>query len=166
MINVVLFLILLFLCVGFYTVQRKLPLQTAEAGAITGVNKQNCASKRFSYRHDFVINGKPINPSKHIMLVVEGNCMSQRKIENGDIIFVRKFDKSFTKNQIKPDDILLIWHDSEQYKGYKIRVLDNDKSENNNELNTFYYKEDGNKHLSCHNINNIKGVVKYKLQKK
>ncbi len=86
--------------------------------------------------------------------------MEPRGIKDKSIVFVQPLSKKENfKKQVKAEDVLLIYlHD----KGvFKLRILQN--YDNEKQLITYRYKDDGTKHLSSrnHNPDDVKGVVKY-----
>jgi hypothetical protein len=112
----------------------------------------------------FVVKGKKYNASDYILLRADGSSMKRRGINNGDIIYAKKFDESFGKDRIQPDDILLIYLNDERYKGYKVRVLRKRNPNDENDMETYYYDSDGNERTSSknHRLDLVQGVVKYK----
>jgi hypothetical protein len=112
----------------------------------------------------FVVDGKKYDTLDYILARADGVSMKKRGINNGDIVYAKKFDDVFRKDQIKPNDILLILLNDERYKGYKIRVCKGRNPNDERELETFYYDSDGNERLSSknHRIELVQGVIKYK----
>jgi hypothetical protein len=90
--------------------------------------------------------------------------MRQRCICNGDIVFARKFDKTFTLDNICPGNILLLYLNDARYEGYKIRVFKQYSPDK--ELETFYYNPDGSERSSSktHSLSRVVGVVQYKIE--
>jgi hypothetical protein len=112
----------------------------------------------------FVAKGQTRNSADYIKVRAEGNSMKLRNINNGDVIFARKFDNTFTHSQIRPNDILLLQLNDARYNGYKIRVFKEYSPKN--ELETFYYNPDGSVHNSSqpHALNRAVGIVQYKIE--
>jgi hypothetical protein len=112
----------------------------------------------------FVVKGKKYNSSDYILARADGVSMKKKGISSGDIVYAKKFDASFGKDQIKPNDVLLILLNDERYKGYKIRVCRGRNPKDENDLETFYYDSDGNERVSSknHRLDLVQGVVKYK----
>jgi hypothetical protein len=114
----------------------------------------------------FVVRGKKYDASGYILVRADGSSMKRRGINNGDIVYAKKFDDTFKKDQIQPDDILLIHLNDERYKGYKIRVFRKYNSANADELETYYYDSEGDERTSSknHRLELVQGVVKYKYR--
>ncbi|MDR3187742.1 MAG: hypothetical protein LBT94_00965 [Prevotellaceae bacterium] len=112
----------------------------------------------------FVAKGKRYDASGYILVRADGNSMKRRGINNGDIVYARKFDETFGKENIQPNDILLIYLNDERYKGYKIRVCRGYNPKDKKELETYYYDGDGNERTSSknHKLELVQGIVKYK----
>lgn len=90
--------------------------------------------------------------------VVQNQCMSPKHIYHNDVVGVRMFNGTFTIEQVKEGDVLLIWLDDQNFKGYKIRIKGN--FDGTDAYETFYYE--GNKIKKSHKnhkISTIKGVV-------
>jgi hypothetical protein len=112
----------------------------------------------------FVAKGQTHNSSDYIRVRAEGNSMKLRDINNGDIIFARKFDDTFTHSHIRPNDILLLHLNDARYNGYKIRVCSEISPKIG--LKTFYYNPDGSTHNSSqpHSLDRAVGIVQYKIE--
>ena len=112
----------------------------------------------------FVVGGKTYNSSDYVRVRAEGSSMRLRGINNGDIVFARRFDDAFPRSQICPNDILLLYLNDPRYNGYKIRVFR--QYSPHNELETFYYNPDGSEHNSsqAHSLSRVVGVVQYKIE--
>ncbi|MDR0415467.1 MAG: hypothetical protein LBH84_08670 [Prevotellaceae bacterium] len=130
----------------------------SEEGNPISVDKILLAGKRF------VVKGKKYDSADYILARADGASMKKRGIRNGDIVYAKRFNDTFGKDQIKPGDILLILLNDEQYKGYKVRVCRRYNPNNANELETFYYDDDGNERISSknHRIDLVQGIIKYK----
>lgn len=120
--------------------------------------------KLLSQGKKFVVKGKKYDASAYIPVRADGSSMKRRGINNGDIVYAKKFDDSFGKNSIQPDDILLIYLNDERYKGYKIRVFKKYNPDNPEDLETYYYDSEGEERISSrnHRLELVKGIVKYK----
>ncbi|MDR0711116.1 MAG: hypothetical protein LBF67_02055 [Prevotellaceae bacterium] len=147
-------------------VQRVPRLPKVETGPIISVDKNNpvAIDKILSYGKRFVVKGKKHDASHYILVRADGASMKRRGINNGDIIYARRFDESFGKDKIQPDDILLIYLDDDRYKGYKIRGCKKYNPNDESELETYYYDNDGNERVSSknHKLEFVQGVVRYK----
>lgn len=158
-------IILIILCASYYYIgSQKEKRLLADAGALSiHSSKKKLLPQQSTYRDQFTINGKVLCSSEYYKLEVNGSCMEARKIYNGNVIFVKKFNKNFTRDDIKPNDILLIYLNDERYKGYKLRVMKKLNEANTSEVVTFYYDPDGTEHFSSHNhkLSNVVGVLKY-----
>ena len=90
--------------------------------------------------------------------VVQNQCMTPKHIYHNDIIGVKIFDETFTVEQVKEGDVLLIWLDDENFKGYKIRIKG--KFDGTDAYETFYYEgQQIQQSHQNHRISTIKGVV-------
>jgi hypothetical protein len=146
---------------------QKMPrLPKVETGHIVYSDKNNpvAVDKILSYGKKFVVKGKKYDASSYILVRADGASMKRRGINNGDIIYARKFDESFGKENIQPDDILLIYLNDERYKGYKVRVCKRYNPNNKDELETYYYDNEENERVSSknHKLEFVQGIVKYK----
>ena len=166
---IVIFLILVvYIIVSSIRAQKTPRLPKVETGHIiweTPVKSNPVAiDKILSGGKKFVARGKKYDASGYILVRADGSSMKRRGINNGDIVYARKFDDSFGKESIQPDDILLIHLDDERYKGYKIRVFKKYSPDNADELETYYYDSEGEERISSlnHRLELVKGVVKYK----
>jgi hypothetical protein len=55
----------------------------------------------------FVAQGKKHDTSGYILARADGSSMKKKGINSGDVVYAKKFDDVFRKDQIKPNDILL-----------------------------------------------------------
>jgi hypothetical protein len=127
-------------------------------GSPIPINKILASGKKF------VVQGKKHDTSGYILARANGNSMKKKGINNGDIVYAKKFDDVFRKDQIKPNDILLVLLNDERYKGYKLRVYKRRNPDDERELEMFYYDSEGNERSSSknHRIELVQGIVKYK----
>ena len=105
----------------------------------------------------FYHNGKKVNPKDYIVCTVEGDCMSPRGINAGDIIFIKAFKHFQEKKEIiKKGDIVYIKYN----EGYKIREV-NEKLDNNTIKTLYYRAEEGTVKESSlpHELQNVIGIV-------
>jgi hypothetical protein len=148
--------------------QRMLNVQSVTTGEVIYSAPLNSnpivVEKIILFGKKFIAAGKTCNSADYLRVRAEGNSMKKRGISNGDIVFARKFDDSFTRSQIRPQDILLVHLNDERYKGYKIRVFR--QYSPTNELETFYYNADGSERNSSqfHSLSRVVGVVQYKIE--
>lgn len=109
-----------------------------------------------------LLDGRYINSHDYIRIHVNGNCMKQRNILSGEEWLVKPVDKKQSpQSQLKQRDVLLIYIEDKNL--YKIRELDSFGS--NNQLKTFWYDDNDNKHESSqlHRWESVIGVVKYAI---
>lgn len=157
-----------YIIVSSVRAQKALRLPKVETGRIILASsiKSNpvAIDKIFAQGKKFAVKGKKYDASAYILVRADGSSMKSRGINNGDIVYAKKFDDSFGKDQIQPNDILLIRLDDERYKGYKIRVFKKYNPTDAEDLETFYYDSDGNERISSknHRLELVQGVVKYK----
>ena len=108
------------------------------------------------------MNGRYVNTRDYIRIVVHGNCMKSRNIQDGEEWLVEPLDKQKPfRSQIKEKDVLLIYLKDEDL--YKIREFEGFNADGS--LQTFYYESDGTKHSSSrpHAAGTIQGVVRYAI---
>jgi len=92
--------------------------------------------------------------------LVRNQCMKVKGISDGDIIGVKMFDDKFTMtaNQ-RAGQILLIYLDDSNFKGYKIREQ-GELVNGGVAFDTYHYKNGKkNKSTKPHAITSIKGIV-------
>ena len=136
-----------------------------EAGPSDNVSYEDLKSCSF-YDHKVVIrdkDGTNINTSDMFRVVVRGNCMKPKSIEDGAQLLVKKINPlSEFSSQIKQGDILLIHLNDSRID--KIRIFD--EYNNNGELLTYRYDNNSVRINSSkpHKKSSIIGVVKYKIQ--
>lgn len=109
-----------------------------------------------------LMNGRYVNTRDYIRIVVHGNCMKPRNIQDGEEWLVEPLDKQKPPcSQIKEKDVLLIYLKDEDL--YKIREFEGFNADGS--LQTFYYESDGTKHSSSrpHAAETIQGVVRYAI---
>ena len=161
------FIIFFIVALAFYAYcnlkLRKDYVMGVEAGTTKGVSAEELKRISFSTKHKIVKDrkGNIIDPDSIIRIYVDGNCMKPLNINNGDQLIAIRIDKSRAlKTQIKENDVLLIHlKDSGINKIRAFEKFDGD------ELKTFWYEENGNKHPSSknHSPESILGIVKYKV---
>jgi hypothetical protein len=160
--------LIIYIIVSSVRAQRAPRLPKVETGHIVEptLTKNNpiAIDKVLSFGKKFVVKGKKYDASSYILVRADGSSMKRRGINNGDIVYARKFDSSFGKENIQPDDVLLIYLNDDRYQGYKIRVCRRYNPENAAELETYYYDSDGNERISSkpHRLDLVQGIVKYK----
>lgn len=138
-------------------------VQCVEAGPMGDVDAETLKKLSF-YDRQIVVrddNGKVLSNDRYARIVVNGNCMTERGIYNGNQLLAEKIiaDSTDLKVVLKKGNI--IWLYIDETKIDKIRVFD--KWEND-ELKTYYFKN-GDKHYSSHNhkVSQVKGIVRYKI---
>lgn len=97
----------------------------------------------------------------HRHFVVRGTCMEHIKIPNGTIVDVTMFNKhqrNDISKYIKEGDIILIFINDKNFRGYKLRIV---KQVMDDSAQTYYYDGD-TMHLSSkpHLFKDIVGIVK------
>lgn len=131
-----------------------------EAGPTSGI-------KTTGHRH---VSGKvPISYKKkedngtiaiHRKFVVKGKCMEPKGIEEGSIVDVRilnSIERSSIKDQLKKDSIVLIYLNDDNFRGYKLRIIDEIRQ---NDVLTYYYKNNNKNNSSKpHSFKDIIGIV-------
>lgn len=132
-------------------------LPKVEAGPISGVSSTGLQRLSTRINSSFYRNYNGIK-YKYRRFVVQGMCMKGRGINPDEIIDVRIFNSKDEKNDLIPDNIVLIFLNDSSFRGYKIRAIS--KLDGDNAL-TFYYSEDGNRINSSkpHRLKNIIGIV-------
>ena len=120
----------------------------------------------FKYLEKIVtISGSVLSLKKYFPIEVEGNCLSDIGIEDGDILIVERLSDKKVKREIKPFDVILLKIVNNKGKNvYKIRIVENVL--NNNEIDTFYFekRDDGThkrKSLKNHNFGQVQGVISH-----
>ncbi|MDR3366646.1 MAG: hypothetical protein LBO71_06745 [Prevotellaceae bacterium] len=160
--------LVIYIIVSSMRAQKTPRLPKVETGHIVepSLAKSNpiAIDKVLSFGKKFVVKGKKYDASSYILVRADGSSMKRRGINNGDIVYARKFDSAFGKENIQPDDILLIYLNDDRYQGYKIRVCRKYNHGTTNELETYYYDSDGNERVSSkpHRLDLVQGIVKYK----
>lgn len=137
-----------------YKRRKKLYMYPVEAGGTKGM-----ATTDFNKKVEVNEPGMASLMNKELTyFVVQNQCMTPKHIYHNDIIGVKMFNKTFTVEQVKKGDVLLIWLDDRNFKGYKIRIKgDYDGA---GAYETFYYEgEQIKKSHQNHRISTIKGVV-------
>ena len=112
--------------------------------------------------------GKVIYTLNYIRVLVNGTCMAPRGIMNGRQILVellKEEQKLYFKKYVKTEDVLLIHLKDKDV--YKLRILQNyeKNDKNDDELITYRYLPNGDKHRSSRNHRpaDVVGVVRYVL---
>ena len=138
-------------------------VQCVEAGSMGDVDAETLKKLSF-YDRQVIIrddNGNVLGNDRYARIVVNGNCMNERGIYNGDQLLAEKInaDNTDLKAVLKKDNI--VWLYIDQTKIDKIRVFDDWV---NDEMKTYYFKN-GNKHYSSHNhkASQVRGIVRYKI---
>lgn len=153
------------LIVGYFVGQSlsKEYVLCVEAGPMTGVSAEELRNKSFyATRAALQDHGKIVSTRNMIRVVVNGDCMKPRNIEEGTQLYVEKIAKDAdVSDKIKQGDILLLY--LPDTKKYKIREFKSFISEGT--MNTFYYNVDGTEHPSSqpHRRETLVGVVKYRI---
>ena len=138
-------------------------VQCVEAGPMDEVDAETLKKLSF-YDRQIVVrddNGKVLGNDRYARIVVNGDCMTERGIYNGNQLLAEKIiaDSTNLQNVLKKDNI--VWLYIDETKIDKIRVFD---AWENDEMKTYYFKN-GNKHYSSHNHkpSQVKGIVRYKI---
>ena len=134
-----------------------------EAGPVGEADAQFLKSHSFYDWHRTVrgTDGKVLDTSGMLRVVVEGGCMEPRGIMSGDQLLVRRIDpRKDLREQIKHNDILLIYLEDTGIS--KIRIFDcyND----DDTLVTYRYEGRERRDSSRpQSMKSVVGVVKYKV---
>lgn len=153
------------LIVGYFVGQSlsKEYVLCVEAGPMTGVSAEELRRKSFyATRAELQDHGKTVSTRNMIRVVVNGDCMKPRHIEEGTQLYVEKIAKDAdVKGKISQGDILMLY--LPDTKKYKIREFKSFTPEG--AMSTFYYNADGSEHLSSqpHKRDTLVGVVKYRI---
>lgn len=133
-----------------------------EAGPVAGSSDCAFHTKTEPSRLVRLKDGRYVNTRDYIRIIVKGNCMRPRNIQDGEEWLVERINKwKPLDRQIKQRDVLLIYLADKNL--YKIREF---KDFNGNGLlNTFYYEENGTEHASSHphTPESVRGVVRYAI---
>lgn len=139
-------------------------IQCVEAGPTTEVDAAEL-QRRSYYDRRIVIrgqNGEELPRDRYVRLLVKGICMTKRGVNNGDIIVAEKIEQEQIANnrqRLQPNDIVWLHIDDTQMD--KIRVF---KKWEGDKMVTFYYENGQERRSSSnHSINQIKGVVRFKM---
>ena len=165
--NTIWFAVILITVLAFYAYVRmsmKEFIQCVEAGPTAKTSARFLKEMSFRDRRKTVIDkdGKIIDTSNMLRVVVQGDCMKPRHISTGDQLLVRKIDKhKLLRDQIKKDDILMIHLKDTGIT--KIRIFDHYDGEG--KLVTYRYLEDESRKDSTrpHNEKDVVGIVKFKV---
>lgn len=161
-------LILAMLLLSYYFAKQKNTkrefVQCVEAGPVEGIDSNDLAQRSYFDRQIVIRDerGQELNHDNYSRLIVKGACMTERKIYDGDTIIAEIIDNSrrdYIKKELQPDNI--VWLHIEDTGMDKIRVFQEWKGD---DMITYYYKN-GVKHPSSsnHNIEQIRGIVRYKI---
>lgn len=136
-------------------------LPAVEAGPIAGVSSTGIRRMPQKIKSSYKIfkDGVTI---KYRRFVVQGDCMTCKGINAGEIIKVRMFTGEIDKKSlIQPGDIVLIYLNDENFRGYKIRAISKILDD---EAKTHYYNIRGEEVASSknHSFHSIIGVVEDK----
>lgn len=152
------------LLTGYYISKRKRTsrvfIQCVEAGPTSISNAEELRRKSF-YDKDTVmrgLNGEILSSTRYARILVNGTCMRERNIHDGDILIAELFDaEKDLCHELKSGEI--VWLHIEDSGIDKIRVFD---GWDGDELKTYYYK-DGMKHPSSSNHlkSQVRGIVRY-----
>lgn len=140
-------------------------VQCVEAGPMDNVDAETLKRLSFYDRHAIIRDdkGAELSSDRYARIVVNGNCMNERDIFDGDQLVAEKIserNESHLKKILEKNNI--VWLYIDETKINKIRVFD--KWENG-ELKTYYFKN-GGKHYSSlnHKASQVRGIVRYKME--
>lgn len=131
-------------------------LPIVEAGPTIGVKRTGLRRNlNLNSAYTKVVDG---HTYKYRRFVIQGICMTQIGLRPNDIIGVQIFASNAEKTSLKQNDVALIFLNDNKFRGYKIRIVEKIQG---NEVETFYYDQDGNKKLSSksHSLDSILGIV-------
>lgn len=135
-------------------------LPEVEAGPTSGLS--STGSKRVKNKIPPVYKKTESDGSVSIYrnFIVRGNCMNPKHIKDGDIVTVKVFNKknsSTIEDRLSPEDIVLIYLNDQNFRGYKLRIV---KNVCENEAMTYYFVGDTQKDSSNpHAFKDIIGKV-------
>lgn len=139
-------------------------IQCVETGPTTEVDAAEL-QRRSYYDRRIVIrdpNGEKVPRDRYVRLLVKGIYMMNRGIYNDDIIVAEKIEQEQIANNrqyLQPNDIVWLYIDDTQMD--MIRIFERWEGD---ELVTSYYENGQKRHSSLnHSINQIKGVVRFKM---
>ena len=145
----------------------------AHAGGMNNVLGGESNISFFKYLEKIVTTGGLVlSWKKYFPIEVEGNCLSDIGIEDGDILIVERLNDKKSKGEIiyeiKPFDVILLKVDKDGKDIYKIRIVE--KVLNNKEIETFYFEKrnDGTckrRSLNSHNFKQVQGIISYKKKR-
>lgn len=164
-----LYIVILTVLLGlYYIIKRKFSdreyVQCVEAGPMTVVDAERL--KKMSY-YDRPVrlrdnNGHQLSHDRYARIVVNGDCMNERKIFNKDVLVAEKFSPSEPeafKKSLKPDNI--VWLYIKETGIDKIRVFERWEAD---EMVTYYFLNGEKKYSSKkHGMSQVKGIVRFKM---
>ncbi|MDR1645347.1 MAG: hypothetical protein LBS05_05935 [Tannerellaceae bacterium] len=116
----------------------KQSVRYVQAGNIDDVHAED-TPKQVDIFDTFTYKGTHVNRKDYDVRVVSGNCMWQRKIRSGDIVFIRKIEDDEGRRSIQPGDVLLVRSNF----GDKLREFYAWIGEGKDRIDTFRYLDDG-----------------------
>jgi hypothetical protein len=100
---------------------------------------------------------KRVDPKKYIVAKVDGSCMEERGIHNGDLVFIKAFDnhnKHFTAG-----DILYIRYHIDGQEGYKLREFKEYTDPSTVKTGCYNHEGEWIESREPHQLEDIAGVV-------
>ncbi|MBO5156664.1 MAG: hypothetical protein J6C05_05970 [Prevotella sp.] len=167
--NIILFASILIILLTLYYLTKKSNaekefIQCVEAGPTREVDANELRRRSYYDRKAVIrgLNGEELSHERYARLLVKGYCMTERGINNGDIIVAEKVGQeqmAAIEQRLQPNNI--VWLHIDDTEMDKIRIF---KEWKDGEMITYYYVN-GQERLSSspHNINQIRGVVQFKV---
>jgi hypothetical protein len=160
-------IITMMILVDYLYKKNLISLKTVHAGSGNRrTYRDDSTNVKLSLFDTFYHKGKQVYPKDYEVRIVEGDCLEERGITNGNILFIKRFAEGEDKKAIiKTGDILFINKIKDGKVFYKIREFEKYNTEG--ELLTFSYENDGSRRpsSSSHDIGRIDGVVKMRFEK-
>lgn len=123
-IYVVILLGLIFVYFLLNYVMRLVP--EVEAGPIAETKATGFRQVKDNFQSTYRSTDKNGRSAIYRKFIVKGTCMENKGIKEGSLIDVRLFDKEEKKNlaeKLAKEDIVLIYLNDKDFKGYKIRIV-------------------------------------------
>lgn len=136
-------------------------VQCVEAGPTNNITAKELNKKSLYLKNKRMVDGSghTLVPEDYFRVVVNGNCLAPKKIVDKDILIVKKYRESDKDCLTSGKVVLLHLQDTGVFKIREIVSVDGDK------IMTRYYLNNGTPQESskCHNISQLRGIVKFKL---
>lgn len=152
--------ILICLLAGYFSINLLIhTLPQVEAGAISNVKSTTVQRIKDNIPPSYTKIEDGVQ-TLHRNFVVRGTCMENQQIQNGSIVDVTMFNKQQRceiNKHIKEGDIILIFINDQNFRGYKLRIV---KHVMEDSVQTYYYIGDELRSYSKpHLFKDIVGIV-------